>query len=313
MTLPTNLPFSPYLLIAAAAAAFGIGFFLLGRGILLALEDVIFGVWEWLFRTLRPGAHRLRELAREARSPKLVQTQYGKNFVTVTFLAVFRYPFPILVAAGLAVWVRDWMLSPIIVVIGAVVSAAMFSRVSRRFYNQLTDELEMLILQFVSRYPLRNSVATALAEAADQLPGGLLRDSAASTATRLKLQDSGNPFRDLIAVPHPVARRFAGVLMRAGFAAPEVFLDLLDQLRKDTESRRELQQRVRRDLTLESATITILQVVLIASLVAVVLIPSWRTYYIGTVGNRMLYILLVALGIIGTVIGENEVRYLEEA
>jgi hypothetical protein len=308
-----KLDFSPYLLIAAAAAAFGIGFFLFGRSLLLLLEDMIFGLWDWLFRSLRPGAHRLRDLAREARSPKLVQTQYGKNFITITILSIFRYPFPILVALGLAIWVRDWMLSPIMVVVGAVISSALFSRISRRFYNQLTDELEMLILQFVSRYPLRNSVATALGEAAEQLPNGLLREAAGSTATRLKLQDSGNPYRDLIAVPHPVARRFAGVLMRAGFAAPEVFIDLLDQLRKDTESRRELQQRVRRDLTLESATITILQVVLVASLIAVVLIPSWRTYYVGTVGNRMVYLLLVALGIIGTVIGENEVRYLEEA
>jgi hypothetical protein len=129
----------------------------------------------------------------------------------------------------------------------------------------------------------------------------------------LKLQDSGNPFRDLIAIPHPVARRFAGVLMRAGFASPDVFLDLLTQLRKDTESRRELQQRVRRDLTLESATITILQVVLVASLIAVTLIPSWRTYYIGSIGNRVVYLIMVGLGIVGTVIGENEVRYLEEA
>ena len=305
--------FSPYLILAAAAAAFGIGFFLFGHSLMLLLENVAFGVWEWLIRTLRPGAHQLRELAREARSPKIAQTQYGKNFITLTMLSILRYPFPILVSVLLALWVRDWMLSPIMVVVGAAVSSSLFARMSRRFYNQLTDELEMLILQFVSRYPLRNSVATALSEAADQIPKGLLRDAAAGTATRLKLQDAGNPFRDLLAVPHPVARRFAGVLMRAGFASPEVFLDLLGQLRKDTESRRELQQRVRRDLTLETATITILQIVLIASLVAVILIPSWRVYYTGSVGNRVVYILLVGLGIVGTVIGENEVRFLEEA
>jgi hypothetical protein len=305
--------YSPYLILAAAAAALAIGIFLFGHSLTLLLEDVFFGVWEWLIRTLRPGARRLREMAHEARSPKLVQTGTGRNFVTRTLLSVLRYPFPILVAVVLAVWIQDWMLSPIMVVVGAVVSSALFTRMSRRFYNQLTDELEMLILQFVSRYPLRNSVATALSEAADQLPKGMLKDAAAGTATRLKLQDSGNPFRDLIAVPHPVSRRFAGVLMRAGFAAPEVFLDLLSQLRKDTESRRELQQRIRRDLTLESATITILQVVLVASLAAVVLIPSWKTYYTGSIGNRVVYMVMVGLGIVGTIIGENEVRYLEEA
>jgi hypothetical protein len=307
------LRYSPYLLLAAAAAACGIGFFLFGHSLVLLLEDLAFGLFEWLVRTLRPGARRLGEMAREARSPNIVQTQYGKNFISLTLLSILRYPFPILVTVLLGIWVGDWMLSPIMVVVGAAVSSSLFTRMSRRFYNQLTDELEMLILQFVSRYPLRNSVATALAEAADQIPKGMLRDAAASTATRLKLQDAGNPFRDLLAVPHPVARRFAGVLMRAGFASPDVFLDLLGQLRKDTESRRELQQRVRRDLTLESATITILQVVLIASLIAVVLIPSWRVYYIGTVANRIVYILLVGLGIVGTVIGESEVRYLEEA
>jgi hypothetical protein len=103
------------------------------------------------------------------------------------------------------------------------------------------------------------------------------------------------------------------VLLRAGFASPEVFLDLLSQLRKDTEAKRELQQRVRRDLTLESATITILQVALIISLVAVAVIPSWRVYYLGSIGNRVVYLTLVALGVVGTVIGENEIQFLEEA
>jgi hypothetical protein len=304
---------SPYLILAGAAAAFGIGLFLSSHSLLLLLEDLMFGVWDWLMRMLKPRAARLRDLAQEARSPKVAQTSYGRDFVSRTALSILRYPFPILAAVGLAIWVRDWMISPIIIVAGAVVSSALFARLSRRFYNQLTDELEMLILQFVSRYPLRNSVATALSESADQLPAGLLREAAGGTATRLKLQAAGNPFRDLIAVPHPVARRFAGVLMRAGYASPEVFLDLLNQLRKDTESRRELQQRVRRDLTLESATISILQVVMVASLTAVIVIPSWREYYIGTIGNRVVYLMLVGLGILGTVIGENELRYLEEA
>jgi hypothetical protein len=308
-----EVTFSPYLLITAAAAAFAIGFFLSSHSLILLLEDTAFGVWDWLLRTLRPGARRLRDLAQEARSPKAVQASYGRNFFSRLILAVLRFPTPILAAVLLAIWVRDWMLSPILIVVGAAISSSLFARVSRRFYNQLTDELEMLILQFVSRYPLRNSVATALSEAADQLPGGMLKDAAAGTATRLKLQATGDAYRELMAVPHPVARQFAGVLMRSRFASPEVFLDLLGQLRKDTESRRELQQRVRRDLTLESATVTILQIVLIASLVAVILIPSWKVYYVGSFGNRVVYLLLVSLGILGTVIGENEVRYLEEA
>ncbi|MFN2299377.1 MAG: hypothetical protein ACK2UB_11045 [Anaerolineales bacterium] len=305
--------FSPYLLLTVAAAAFGTGFFFAGHGMILLLEDLIFGMWDWLLRKLRPRARQLRDLAKEARSPKIVQTSYGRDFISRMAVSVMRFPAPVLVAFLLALWVNDWMISPIMVVVGAVVSSALFARLSRKLYNQLTDELEMLILQFVSRYPLRNSVATALSEAADNLPEGMLREAASATATRLKLQAAGNPFRDLIAVPHPVARRFAGVLMRAGYSSPEVFLDLISQLRKDTESRRELQQRVRRDLTLESATITILQVVLVASLAAVVLIPSWKEYYIVSFGNRVVYLLLVGLGILGTVIGDNEVRYLEEA
>jgi hypothetical protein len=101
--------------------------------------------------------------------------------------------------------------------------------------------------------------------------------------------------------------------MRAGFASPDVFLDLLGQLRKDTESRRELQQRVRRDLSLESGTITILQVVLILSLIAAALLPAWRGYYTGSIANRVIYVTMVAVGVVGTVIGENELRFLEES
>jgi hypothetical protein len=304
---------NPYLMLATAAAAFGIGFFLFGHGVILAAENLIFGLWEWILRTISPGTLRLRQMAREVRSPRAVQKGMQRNAVSMVILAILRYPFPILAAVLLAIWIHDWMLSPIMIIVGAVISASLFTRLNRRYYNEITDELEMLILQFVSRYPLRNSVATALSEAADQLPNGLLRDAAGNTAIRLKLQEAKNPFRDLLAIPHPIARRFAGVLMRAGFSSPEVFLDLLGQLRKDTESRRELQQRVRRDLTLESATITILQVVLIASLVAAALLPAWRDYYIGTVGNRVIYLLMVVLGVVGTVIGENEVRFLEES
>jgi len=305
--------FNPYLVLAAAAAAFGIGLFLFGHGLMLAAEDLIFGLWEWLLRTVRPSAHRLQQMAQESRSPRIVQTGARQNAVSMILLPVLRYPFPILAAVVLAIWIQDWLLSPIMIVVGAVISASLFTRLSRRYYNQITDELEMLILQFVSRYPLRNSVATALSEAADQLPKGVLRNAASNTATRLKLQDGSNPYRDLLAIPHPVARRFAGVLMRAGFASPEVFLDLLGQLRKDTESRRELQQRVRRDLTLESATITILQVVLILSLIAAALLPSWRVYYTGSIANRVIYLTMVVVGVVGTVIGENEVRFLEES
>ncbi len=304
--------FSPYLVLTAAAAAFGIGIFLFGHGLLLAAEDLLFGLWGWLLRIFRPSAHRLRQMAQESRSPRIVPTGARRNVGSMIILPILRYPFPILVALILALWIHDWLLSPIMIVVGAVISASLFTRLSRRFYNQITDELEMLILQFVSRYPLRNSVATALSEAADQLPKGSLRNAAASTATRLKLQDGTNPYRDLLAIPHPVARRFAGVLMRAGFASPEVFLDLLGQLRKDTESRRELQQRVRRDLSLKSATITILQVVLILSLVAAALLPAWKTYYTGSVSNRVVYLAMVVTGVVGTVIGENEVRFLEE-
>jgi hypothetical protein len=304
--------FSPYLVLAAAAAAFGIGFFLFGHGLIMAGEDLIFGLWDWLLRTFRPSAHRLRQMAQESRSPRIVQMGARRNLATMILLPILRYPFPILVAVVLAIWVQDWMLSPIIIAVGAVISASLFTRLSRKYYNQITDELEMLILQFVSRYPLRNSVATALSEAAEQLPKGILRDAAANTSTRLKLQEGSNPYRDLLAIPHPVARRFAGVLMRAGFASPTVFLDLLGQLRKDTESRRELQQQVRRDLTLESATITILQVVLIISLIAAAMLPSWRVYYTGSIANRVIYLTMVVIGVVGTVIGENEVRFLEE-
>jgi hypothetical protein len=303
----------PYLTLAIAAAAFGIGAFLFGHGLLMIAEGMILGLWEWLWRTIRPGARRLRQMAVESRSSNIASMARGQKTASFAVFSILRFPAPTLVGVFLAILVRDWMLSPMMIFIGAVISSALFARTRRAIYNKITDELEMLILQFVSRYPLRNSVATALAEAADQLPGGMLREAAANTATRLKLQDGGNPFRDLMAIPHPVARRFAGVLLRAGFASPEVFLDLLGQLRKDTEAKRELQQRVRRDLTLESATITILQVVLILSLVAVALIPSWRVYYLGSIGNRAVYLILVAFGVVGTVIGENEIQYLEEA
>jgi hypothetical protein len=300
--------YQDYLILAAIAL--GGGFYLFSHSLMQVFADLVFGFWDWLMRKLRPRAHHLQEMAREARSSSYMPESIQPNLLTQVTLGMIRFPWPVLAGAVLAFFAQDWMFSPMMVLVGATISTAMFSRTRRAYYNRLTDELEMLILQFVSRYPLRNSVATALAESADQLPEGQLSRAAANTATRLKLGEGDRPFRDLIGIPHPVARRFAGVLMRAGYAAPEVFLDLLTQLRKDTERRRELQQRVRRDLTLESATISILQIL---SLIAVALLPSWREYYVSSLGNRTLYLILVLLGIVGTVIGESEIQYLEES
>jgi hypothetical protein len=303
--------YTNYLILAAIAL--GGGFFLFGHSLLQTAVDLLAGFWGWLMRKLRPRAIRLQGLARDARTNAYMPESTKLSLMAMAALGVIRFPWPVLAGFVLAIFTRDWLLSPLMVFVGATISTVIFSRTRRTFYNRLTDELEMLILQFVSRYPLRNSVATALAEAADQVPQGMLCRAAASTATRLKLGESEKPFRDLMNIPHPVARRFAGVLMRAGYAAPEVFLDLLAQLRKDTEQRRELQQRVRRDLTLESATISLLQVILIASLVAVALLPSWRDFYLSTISNRALYLVMVLLGIVGTIIGEGEIQFLEES
>jgi hypothetical protein len=297
----------------ALAAVFGLGIWLFLHGILTTLRDVFSGIWRLIQRTVRPESARLRQLARDARSTNDVLLGKKPGLITAIVMSVVRYPVPLLVSLFIALLVNDWMLSALVVVIGVVVSFSFFSRLRRAAYNRMTDELEMLILQFVARYPLRNSVATALSEAADQLPAGLLNQAAANTATRLKLGEAKEPYRDLIAVPHPVARRFAGVMIRAGMASQEVFLDLLGQLRAETESRRELQQRIRRDLTLESITISVLQVFLVISLGAAALLPSWREYYVYSLGNRVLYMTLVGMGVIGTVIGEYEIRYLEES
>jgi hypothetical protein len=43
------------------------------------------------------------------------------------------------------------------------------------------------------------------------------------------------------------------------------------------------------------------------------LLPAWRDYYTGSVSNRVIYLALVLTGVVGTVIGENEVRFLEES
>jgi hypothetical protein len=295
------------------AVLFGAGIWLLAHGVLTFFMDLAEGLWRFLARVIRPGSVRLRQMATDARASQETYQGTTPGMINATIMSVFRFPVPVLISAVAAIFVNDWMISALVVVIGVAVSFSLYSRLRRASYNRLTDELEMLILQFVARYPLRNSVATALAEAADEVPSGLLNQSAGNTATRLKLGDNQDPYRELISVPHPIARRFAGVLIRATQASPDVFLDLLGQLRKETESRRELQQRIRRDLTLESMTISVLQVFLIVSLGAVALLPSWRDYYVFSLGNRVIYMAMVGMGVIGTIIGEYEIRYLEES
>jgi hypothetical protein len=228
--------------------------------------------------------------------------------------SILHYPAPILVGGILGLLVRDWLLSPVMLVLGFYVTEMLFHRIRRLRWRRLTSESEMLITQFASRYPIRNSVALALEESTPLIPHGALKEAAMEAVQRLRIgQHASDAFAPFEKIPHPVPRRLAKVMAQAGIIDKALFQDLLNRLKVDTASQRDLQNRIRSDLTVVSVTTTILQTVLGISMVATSLLPSWREYFISDIPRRLLFIVISMAGLTGSLYVENEFQMIEES
>jgi hypothetical protein len=266
-------------------------------------------------RILQPNRAFYENLLASLRNDRLQEDalQSSPSALLTLLRAMWRFPLPLLAGAVLALLIHDWMLSPAMLLIAITAMFILYGRARRAQWNRITDDAELLIVQFSSRYAVNHSVSTALEESTPRIASGALRAAAEETVQRMHLgQRLGDAVMPLTRIAHPIPRRLARVLAKSGTGDPAVYADLLVLLREDTQAARALKNSVRTELTVISFTLLVLQLILAGSMILLAFVPLWRNYFTATPANGVKYLLMGILGLIGSLYAERRHSMLEE-
>jgi hypothetical protein len=288
------------------------GLSLLAYLVLTAAVDLIAGGIRRIRRALQPDYAFYEQLLNSLRAAQTMDVETPS--VTLSALrAVWRYPIPLVAGLVLAGFVRDWLLSSVMALIGIVAVVILASRAHRVQWNKITDDAELLVVQFAARFSVHHSVSTALEESEPHLSHSTLRPTIDEAIRRVRL---GQPLDQAVTpfarIPHPVMRRMARVLAKSGTGDPAVYAESLELLRADTQAARDMQNRIRSELGVVSSTVFVLQAFLAVSLILLAFVPLWREYFTATTANRLLYALMAVLGAVGSLYTERRYGIQEE-
>jgi len=304
---------SPTLFYWIVTMLFALGVYLLSHQVFEIATDLVAGLVGYLRRQFQPTAIRrliafqeqagLQQYAKEKKSLSLRLILYSLSQLRVVWIVL---------AVLVALIVADALLSPVALIVilvgGELFRAQAFSRRMAR----LNEDAANLIVQFGSRYPLTRSMTRTLRDAADTLPGGVVRQAVEQSVIRLNMnQNSVEAMKPLRAIAHPVIDRFTSLVADVQDTNQEVFMDTLRLLREDVESRLELRQQARQSLTLVRGTTRALQAVVVAAMTAASLLPNWRSYFVDNPRNWMLFVGMLVIAALGSFYVEAELRLLE--
>ncbi len=285
-----------------------IGLWLVSRVFLFAVSDLATGTAGYLRRRLRPVA---LEWLREIEKPAKRMTQRETGQMILRHLATTLWFWVALGALG-ALLLSDRMFSPVLFTISLVAGEIYRSSRQSKRLRRLNEDTGNLVLQFEARFPVLRSVLNTLDGASHTLPKSELRRAVDQTIERLKLQQmAGKALSPLEKLPNPVLRRFVVVIANAQETDPEVFQDTLSLLRREVESRLDLGNRVRQNLTTLRSTTRILQAVLAGAMLAVCILPTWRAYFVASSQHWLLLLVMLFVGALGSFYVEAEIRQLE--
>lgn len=180
-----------------------------------------------------------------------------------------------------------------------------------KLVRKLNQDVENLIINFRSRFPIKKSIYETLEAVTDDIPEGQLKIALLKTRTSLRLNanlvDAVSP---LVALPNSTLRQFCVVISE--MSDRDTFDEIMTSLLKDVKSRANLLGEIRRTLTVLRITILILQIINVLAYIVSCFLPAWRSYWlIG--GHYIFFLTLVLFSTFASFFVELEIKKLEEA
>jgi hypothetical protein len=291
---------------------YGLGTFLLAQQALDLVFDLLSGLGGLLQRRLQPAAvRRLKEFQQLSGVQPGAASVEARRKATLLGLLQWR-PFWIAAAGIAALLLSDSLRSPLAGTVILVAGELYRSTYRSRRLQRLNEDAGNLIVQFSARFPITRSVAKTLKDAFTSLPGGEVRTAVEACLRRLQMnQAMTEVIQPLERLDYPALNRFAQLLASVQDTNQDVFVKTLDILKNEVEGRMELHRQARQSLTLVRSTARILQAVVVVAAVLSSTLPNWRSYFVQSTRNWLLYAGMLAVASLGSLYVEAELRQME--
>lgn len=273
-----------------------LGVFLAGFNLFLTLMEVVMCVWRRVFVS---WAHqRMRDLGIVKENEYRARTE-----LDVKRLAL------VIVVPALALAVRDFLLSPIVLGCGLLVFWWVNFQERQGERSRVNEDAEMAALQMRSLMHVDHSLLNALNGIT--LPDGLLKRSVQKTIARLQMhQPPDQAARALEGLPGAVTARLLALIANSARITDEVQSSLLVALEQEAHRQKLLRSKMSQTLALVRGTIRLLQGVVAAAMVFVLLSSTWRDFFLQDIPHRTLLTTLLLCAVVASLYFEYEVYQL---
>jgi hypothetical protein len=266
-------------LMDGATLFLGAGVFLTLYTLLITSAEVIVKLWRKVFVSW--AGRRLRAMGVIQEKP--YQAKGELDFKRLSLL---------LSTPTLAVAVHDFMLSPLVLLIGAAILAWINFQQKQVERARINEDAETVALQIRSLMNVDHSLLNALTQV--KLPPGAMNQAIEQVANRLRMhQPPAQAAFVLKGLPGTVTSRLAALITNSAQLTEEVQEQLLASLEQEARRQKLLRSKTAQTLSLVRGTIRLLQATVAGSVGFVVLTPAWRDFFLQDISHRVLLVMMI--------------------
>lgn len=288
---------SPFRLLVNAGAIFlAGGIFLVSYSSLLTSIELIVKVWRRTFVSW--AGRRLRNMGILQEKP--YQAQDKLNWKRLALWITMP---------GLVLAVHDYLLSPLVLIIGVTILAWSNFQKKQVERAQINEDAETVALQIRSLMNVDHSLLNALLQV--KLPKGIMSRAIEQVASRLKMhQPPAQAAQALKGLPGTVTSRLSALIANHAQLTDKVQEELLVSLEQEAHRQKLLRSKIHQSLSLVRGTIRLLQGVVAAALTTVMIAPTWRDFFLQDVSHRVLLTVMICGIVLASLYFEYEVYQL---
>jgi len=288
---------NPFRFLIDAGAVF------LGGGVFLALYNMFLTGVEIVVKTWRRtfvswAGRRLRDVGVIHEKP-----YQARNELDWKRLAL------LIATPSLALAVHDFMLSPLVLMIGTAILTWVNFQQKQVERAQINEDAEAVALQIRSLMSVDHSLLNALMRV--KLPLGVMHSAIEQVASRLRMhQPPDQAAQALKGLPGNVTSRLSALISNNAHLTDEIQDELLVSLEQEAHRQKLLRSKTRQTLSLVRGTIRLLQGVVAASVSFVILSPAWRDFFLQDASHRVLLTVMICGVVLASLYFEYEVYQL---
>lgn len=288
---------SPFrFLIDAGAVFLAGGIFLVLYNTLLSGVEIIVKTWRRTFVSW--AGRRLRAMGVIQEKPYQAHNELDWKRLIL-----------LIATPGLAIAVQDFMLSPIVLLIGLIILIWINFQQKQVERAQINEDAEAVALQIRSLMSVDHSLLNALMKV--KLPVGVMNHTIEQVASRLRMhQPPAQAAQSLKGLPGNVTSRLSALIANNAQLTEEIQDELLVSLEQEAHRQKLLRSKTRQTLSLVRGTIRLLQGVVAASVSFVVLSPAWRDFFLQDAPHRVLLAVMICGVVLASLYFEYEVYQL---